>query len=155
MAICCVPMHSQPQDIGTETFVQNAQIHRLVWNHNILWGCVRVEYEILKNARHGARRFGSVWFYEQLWKSEISRFSPATRVMCVVCGIVRWGAKGWNIAVSTVSRWIQDIVDIQTRLQDIGSTQDIVPSYSIAYKIYPYCIGSARWSMVYVYIHKI
>ena len=37
--------------------------------------------------------------------------------------------EGANIAVYTASIRIQDIVDIQNRLQDIGSTQDIVPIY--------------------------
>lgn len=155
MTIYCVTVHNQPQDIVVEISVQNAHIHRPVWNHYIFWLMNGVKYEILENAWYGARRFGSVWFYRQIVESEIPRFSPATKVMCAVCGIVRWGVKGWNIAVSTVSIRIQDIVDIQNRLQDIGSTQDIVPSYSIAYKIYPYCLGSTRWSMVYVYIHKI
>ena len=155
MAIYCVTVHNQPQDIVPEIFVQNAHIHRPVWNHNILWLMNGVKYDILENARYGARRFGSVWFYRQPLESEIPRFSWATGVMCVICGIVRWGVKGWNIAVYTATIRIQDIVDSQNRLQDIGSTQDIVLSYSIAYKIYPYCIRSTRWSMVYVYIHKI
>lgn len=155
VAIYCVDNSPKIQDIVVEIFVQNVQIHHPVWNHKILWFMNGVKYDILENARDGARQFRSVWFYRQPLESEIPRFSWATRVMCAVCGIVRWGAKGWNIAVSTVSIRIQDIVDIQNRLQDIGSTQDIVPSYSIAYKIYPYCLGSTRWSMVYVYIHKI
>lgn len=146
VAIYCVDNSPKIQDIVPEIFVQNAQIHRPVWNHKILWLMNGVKYDILENARYGARRFGSVWFYRQPLESEIPRFSWATRVMCAVCGIVRWGAKGWNIAVSTVSIRIQDIVDIQNRLQDIGSTQDIVPSYSIAYKIYPYCLGPTRYS---------
>lgn len=151
MAIYCVAVHNQPQYIVPEIFVQNVQIHRPVWNHYILWLMKGVKYDILENARYGARRFGSVRFYRQPVESEIPRFSPATRVMCAVCGIVRWGEKGWNIAVSTVSIRIQDIVDIQNRLQDIGSTQDIVPSYSMAYKIYPYCLGPTRYS---IYIPK-
>ena len=146
MAIYCVTVHNQPQYIVTEIFVQNAQIHRLVWNHYILWLMNGVKYDILENARDGARQFRSVWFYRQPLESEIPRFSWATRVMCAVCGIVRWGAKGWNTAVYTATIRIQDIVDIQNRLQDIGSTQDIVPSYSIAYKIYPYCLGPTRYS---------
>lgn len=108
--------------------------------------CMGVKYEILENARYGARRFRLVWFYRQPLESEIPYFSQATRVMCAMCGCMRWGVKGWNIAVSTVSKWIQDIVDIQNRPQDIGSTQDIVPSYSKAYRIYPYCLGSTRYS---------
>ena len=100
-----------------------------------------VKYEILENARYGARRFGSVWFYGQPTESEIPHLSRATRVMCAVCGIVRWGAKGWNIAVYTVSIRIQDIVDIQNILQDIGSTQDIVLSYFMAHKMeYSICL---------------
>lgn len=151
VAIYCVDNSIETQDIVVEIFVQNAHIHRPVWNHYILWLMKGVKYDILENARYGARRFGSVWFYRQPVESEIPRFSPATRVMCAVCGDMRWGAKGWNIAVSTVSIRIQDIVDIQNRLQDIGSTQDIVPSYSMAYKIYPYCLGPTRYS---IYIPK-
>ena len=135
MAIYCVTVHNQPQDIVPEIFVQYAQIHRPVWNHYILWLMKGVKYEILENARDGARRFRSVWFYRQPLESEIPRFSPATRVMCAVCGIVRWGAKGWNIAVCTAPVRIQDIVDIQNRLQDIGSMQDIVPIYLRTYKM--------------------
>lgn len=151
MAIYCVTVHNQPQDIVPEIFVQNVQIHRPVWNHYILWLMKGVKYEILENARDGARQFRSVWFYRQPLESEIPRFSWATRVMCAVCGIVRWGAKGWNIAFSTATIRIQDIVEIQNRPQDIGSTQDIVPSYSMAYKIYPYCLGPTRYS---IYIPK-
>ena len=135
MAIYCVTVHNQSQDIVPEIFVQNAQIHRPVWNHKILWLMKGVKYEILENARYGARRFRSVWFYRQPLESEIPRFSPATRAMCAVCGIVRWGVKGWNIAVCTAPVRIQDIVDIQNRLQDIGSTQDIVPIYLRTYKM--------------------
>ena len=135
MAIYCVTVHNQPQYIVPETFVQNAHIHRPVWNHKILWLMKGVKYEIMENARYGARRFRSVWFYRQPLESEIPRFSPATRVMCAVCGIMRWGAKGWNIAVYTATIRIQDIVDIQNRLQDIGSTQDIVPIYLRTYKM--------------------
>lgn len=139
------------QDIVVEISVQNAHIHRPVWNHYILWLMKGVKYDILENARDGARQFRSVWFYRQPLESEIPRFSWATRVMCAVCGIVLWGAKGWNIAISTATIRIQDIVEIQNRPQDIGSTQDIVLSYSIAYKIYPYCLGSTRYS---IYIPK-
>lgn len=115
MAIYCVTVHNQPQDIVPEIFVQNAQIHRPVWNHKILWLMNGVKYDILENARDGARRFGSVWFYRQPLESEIPRFSPATKVMCAVCGSMRWGVKGRNIAVYTAMIGIQDIVDIQRR----------------------------------------
>ena len=135
MAIYCVTVNNQPQYIVTEIFVQNAQIHRPVWNHYRLWLMNGVKYDILENARDDTRRFGSVWFYRQPVESEIPRFSPATRVMCAVCGIVRWGAKGRNIAVYTATIRIQDIVDIQNRLQDIGLTQDIVPIYLRTYKM--------------------
>ena len=64
---------------------------------------------------------------------------------------MRRGVKGRNIAVYTATIRIQDIVDIQNRLQDIGSIQDIVPRYSMAYKIYPYCLGPTRYS---IYIPK-
>lgn len=151
VAIYCVDNSPKIQDIVAEIFVQNVQIHRPVWNHYILWLMRGVKYDILENARHRARRFGSVWFYRQPVESEIPRFSPATKVICAVCGIVRWGVKGWNIAVYTATIRIQDIVDIQNRLQDIGSIQDIVPSYSMAYKIYPYCLGPTRYS---IYIPK-
>ena len=103
VAIYCVDNSPKIQDIVPEISVQNAQIHRPVWNHYILWLMKGVKYEILENARDGARRFGSVWFYRHPVKSEIPRFSPATKVMCAVCGIVRWGVKGWNIAVYTAS----------------------------------------------------
>ena len=146
VAIYCRHCGLITQDIVVEIFVQNAHIHRPVWNHYILWLMNGVKCEILENAPYGARRFGSVWFYRQPLESEIPRFSWATKVMCAVCGIVRWGAKGWNIAVYTSPIRIQDIVEIQNRLQDIGSTQDIVPSYSIEYKIYPYCIGPTKYS---------
>lgn len=135
MAIYCVTVHNQPQYIVPEIFVQSAHIHRPIWNHYILWLMNGVKYEILENARDRKRGFGSVWFYRQPLESEIPRFSPATRVMCAVCGIVRWGVKGWNIAVCTAPVRIQDIVDIQNRLQDIGSTQDIVPIYLRIHKM--------------------
>ena len=135
MAIYCVTVHNQPQDIVPEIFVQNAHIHRPVWNHKILWLMNGVKYEILENARDGARQFRSVWFYRQPLESEIPRFSWATRVMCAVCGDMRWGVKGWNIAVYTATIRIQDIVEIQNILQDIGSTQDIVPIYLRIYKM--------------------
>ena len=135
MAIYCVTVHNQPQYIVPEISVQYAQIHRPVWNHYILWLMKGVKYEILENARDGARRFRSVWFYKQPLESEIPRFSWATKVMCAVCGIVRWGVKGWNIAVCTAPVRIQDIVDIQNRLQDIGSMQDVVPIYLRTYKM--------------------
>lgn len=151
VAIYCRHCGLIAQDIVVEIFVQNVQIHRPVWNHKILWLMKGVKYDILENARHRARRFGSVWFYRYPVESEMPRFSPVTRVMCAICGSMRWGAKGWNIAVSTATIRIQDIVDIQNRLQDIGSIQDIVPSYSIAYKIYPYCLGPTRYS---IYIPK-
>jgi hypothetical protein len=48
---------------------------------------------------------------------------------------MRRGAKGGNIAVYTATIRIQDIVDIQNRLQDIGSTQDVVPIYLRIYKM--------------------
>lgn len=94
MAIYCVTVHNQPQDIGPEIFVQNVQIHRPVWNHKILWLMKGVKYDILENARDGARQFRSVWFYRQPAESEIPRFSWATKVMCAVCGNMRWGVKG-------------------------------------------------------------
>ena len=94
VAIYCVDNSVKTQDIVAEIFVQNIQIHRPVWNHKILWLMNGVKYDILENARYGARRFGSVWFYRYPVESEIPRFSPATRVMCAVCGIIRWGVKG-------------------------------------------------------------
>ena len=54
--------------------------------------------------------------------------------------------KGRNTAVYTATIRIQDIVDSQSRLRDIGWAQDIVPSYSMVYKIYPYCLGPTRYS---------
>lgn len=135
VAIYCVDNSPKIQDIVVDIFVHFAHIHRPVWNHNILWLMNGVKCDILENARDGARQFRSVWFYRQPVESEIPRFSWATKVMCVICGIVRWGVKGWNIAVYIATIRIQDIVDIQNRLQDIGSIQDIVPIYLRTYKM--------------------
>ena len=145
MAIYCVTVHNQPQDIVPEIFVQNAQIHRPVWIHKILWLMHGEKYEILENLRHGARRFRSVWFYRHPVESEIPRFSPATRVMCAVCGIVRWGVKGWNIAVYTAfnknprySRYSKQTtrywVDTRYSVELFHGIQDI-PILSRAHKI--------------------
>ena len=148
MAIYCVTVHNQPQDIVPEIFVQNVQIHRPVWNHKILWLMKGVKYDILENARDGARQFRSVWFYRQPVESEIPCFSWATRVMCVICGILRWGVKYSSLHISNKNpRYSRDSrqttrywVDTRYSAELFHSIQDI-PILSRAYKMeYGICL---------------